>query len=82
MKRETGRLLVVLAVIALIFWSVSALYGRHYYRVTYAWCTRPNSYEAVRAQCSTWHEQTLFQILAIAVAGVAGWMYNERRAPS
>jgi hypothetical protein len=77
MTKETARLVIIGVAAALILYTVSSLFGRHYYRENFGECM---SYGLLRTPiCQSWTLQAVFQSLAICVAAVVAWVYNERR---
>jgi hypothetical protein len=78
MTKETGRLVICGLAAALILYTISSLFGRHYYRENFGVCM---TYGLLKTPiCRSWTLQAVFQALAICVAAVVGWVYNERRS--
>ena len=73
--RVTARWIIVLLVLAGFAWVEAALHGNHYYRLTYAACGNlpGNLY------CSQWREVAVFRAILVAAAGLALFIFNERR---
>jgi hypothetical protein len=73
--RSTGRWIIALVVVAGFAWVASALYGSHYYRLTYSVCSRLET----NPYCEEWQHVAIARCILVLALGAGAFLYNERR---
>jgi hypothetical protein len=78
MEKRTARVVLVLGSLGAVFYVLSSMVGRHYYRMIYGICLRDGPFAG--PLCESWTFQAIFEVLAILAVAIGLWIYNEHRA--
>ena len=77
MTKGTGRVLVTALSVGVCFLILAALFGRHYYRMTYGACLEAGPFYGPYCKAQTL--QAIFQIAGVVLIAGGLWVANERR---